>query len=531
MSKATGNPALAAVNATLNGLLDQADLPPATSAALATPDGAWPEPVPLIRASGEPQPYPLDALPDGLRDAVEEVLDYVQAPEPLVACSALSILSVAVQPLCDVRRDQKLQGPVGLFFLTIGESGERKSACDLFFRSPLDDHIRELGPENDKKLKAHEAALVAWKGKEAALQKMIRNNTFEGEGTATQEAELQELYKKKPEHPLLQRHTYTDSTPEALIWSLANFWPCGGVLSAEAGIVFGSHGMGRESIMRNLSLINELWGGARIEIDRKSSPSFTLHGGRLTLGLLVQPLVLDTFSEDSGGLARGSGFFARFLLSYPASTQGTRFYREPQDMPALDHHNRQIAGLLRQEVKFDAFNRLAPVPLDFTPEGKQAWATFHDAVEKELAPLGEMSTIRDVASKSADNVARLAALFHVYQHGLTSQISHGTVERASRIVSWHLNETLRVLGRLCLPDDLRDAVRLQEWLVRQCRQRKTDALSRRDVQQYVPSSGLRKGGILTMALNMLEQEGHIRQVTEQPHNRKLVRVNPALLQG
>lgn len=52
------------------------------------------------------------------------------------------------------------------------------------------------------------------------------------------------------------------------------------------------------------------------------------------------------------------------------------------------------------------------------PEAKTAWIAYHDAVEGELASGGELFDVRDVASKSADNATRLAALFHVFEGGL-----------------------------------------------------------------------------------------------------------------
>jgi putative DNA primase/helicase len=42
------------------------------------------------------------------------------------------------------------------------------------------------------------------------------------------------------------------------------------VLSAEAGAVFGAHGMGQDTILRNLALLNVLWDGGEIAIDRLS---------------------------------------------------------------------------------------------------------------------------------------------------------------------------------------------------------------------------------------------------------------------
>ncbi|MFM9883758.1 MAG: toprim domain-containing protein, partial [Burkholderiales bacterium] len=92
----------------------------------AEPLGAhgWPEPQPLA-AKIEPQPYPIDALPDTIRAAVEEVGGFVKAPLPLVASSALAALSLAAQAHIDIKRADRLQGPTGLYLLTIADSGER----------------------------------------------------------------------------------------------------------------------------------------------------------------------------------------------------------------------------------------------------------------------------------------------------------------------------------------------------------------------------------------------------------------------
>ncbi|WP_345889574.1 DUF3987 domain-containing protein, partial [Nitrosomonas sp. GH22] len=88
---------------------------------------------------------------------------------------------------------------------------------------------------------------------------------------------------------------YADATPEALAYGLAKRWPSSGVVSAEAGIVFGSHGMGKDSVMRNLAMLNQLWDGASLAIDRRTSESFTVHGARLTVALQVQEPTLREF--------------------------------------------------------------------------------------------------------------------------------------------------------------------------------------------------------------------------------------------
>lgn len=88
----------------------------------------WPEPLsePL-----DAQPYPDEALPGILRDAARQAQAFVQAPMALVACSALSTLSLAAQGLANVRRDHQLVGPISLYLLAVADSGERKTTSDV----------------------------------------------------------------------------------------------------------------------------------------------------------------------------------------------------------------------------------------------------------------------------------------------------------------------------------------------------------------------------------------------------------------
>ena len=52
----------------------------------------WPDPIPLI-ADEKPIPYPVDALPGVISEAVAEMTRFVQRPPALTACSALSAIS------------------------------------------------------------------------------------------------------------------------------------------------------------------------------------------------------------------------------------------------------------------------------------------------------------------------------------------------------------------------------------------------------------------------------------------------------
>src|SRR5262249_42884061 len=66
----------------------------------------WPELRPLVQTV-ERQPYPLHALPMLTLNAVREVQGFVQAPMEMVAMSALSAISAALQAHRNVQRSSK----------------------------------------------------------------------------------------------------------------------------------------------------------------------------------------------------------------------------------------------------------------------------------------------------------------------------------------------------------------------------------------------------------------------------------------
>ena len=204
--------------------------------------------------------------------------------------------------------------------------------------------------------------------------------------------------------------------------ALATGWPSGAVLSAEAGAVFGAHGMGQDTILRNLALLNVLWDGGEMAIDRRSKPSFILRGRRLTFGMMLQPEALRGFLDRAGTLPRGTGFIARFLVAWPASTQGTRPYHlAPEAMPEVALFGARIQELLAHALPTDEHGSLTPPVLDLSPQARAEWIRFHDEVERELGAHGEWRGVRDFAAKAAENAARMAALFHVLEHGLQAR--------------------------------------------------------------------------------------------------------------
>ena len=134
-------------------------------------------------------------------------------------------LSLACQAHIDAKRAEKLHGPVGLFLLTIADSGERKSTCDGFFTRAIHDYEEAEAEAAKPILKDHRAAIEAWEAKHGGVKESIRQLAKAGKSTASMESALRELEHDKPEPPRIPRLLYADARPEALAYGLSKQWP------------------------------------------------------------------------------------------------------------------------------------------------------------------------------------------------------------------------------------------------------------------------------------------------------------------
>ena len=79
-----------------------------------------------------------------------------------------------------------------------------------------------------------------------------------------------------------------------------------------------------------------------------------------------------------------------------------------------------------------------------------------------------------MASKAAENAARIAACFHVFELreiATFCAIGEHHMAAAWKIQKWHLLEAKRFFEGADIPEELRDAARLEEWLITACRKK------------------------------------------------------------
>lgn len=335
------------------------------------------------------------------------------------------------------------------------------------------------------------------------------------------ETDIKEHQCRRPHVPPEVTLFAEDSTAEALAMDLGAGWPSSSLWSDEAGLVIGGHAMSESSVMRFLALLNRLWDGNSFLRRRTSRESIEIRGRRLTVSLMAQPSVVQSLIGGHGGIARGIGLLARFLIAWPASTIGTRLYRTGDlDAAPLRTFDDRVASLLSQPLPIEDEKSLTLKPplLELDPDAFAIWRDGHDHIEKTLARDGDYGELTDLGAKIAEQAARIACVLHVFEQGPVGPIPADAMQAGADIALWHLQEARRVFGLAESDQATNDAELMLGWLSAQ-----PAPPSLKQLAQYAPYR-LRNKKRRDLALDKLEAHSLIRR--ECDAGSTLVRINP-----
>ncbi len=419
------------------------------------PTPIFPEPLPLLPELEKAAPYPIQALGELLGGAVQAIVEAVQVSDALAAQSILSAAAMAAQAHGNAQRAGQ-QIPLSLFALTVAESGDRKSAADRLALQAHQQHQREL-------LAQHKAEAKEYRNKRDSFQKARTNILDKAKGDPEAVAgELGNLL--EPEAPPEPFILSEEPTLEGLQKSLLRGHPSQGLFSDEGGQFFGGHATKPENALKSVAGLSKLWDGAPISRTRASEgESSARYGCRLSAHLMIQPIVATEVLSNP--IMQGQGFLARFLIAWPESLAGKRFYRDadPSRDLRLGRYWQRMARLLAQEPAKDENDELAPPTLVLDSAALAAWITEHDAIERQLGHGGDMQEIKPTAAKGAENLLRIAGVFAIVEGRQT--IAPDLIKRAAVLVHWYLAEALRLANPSKFDPQLLQAQRLLDWLL------------------------------------------------------------------
>lgn len=478
-------------------------------------DEHWPEPRPLQRKPSEPTPFPVEALGDVLGEAAQAMAQVIQAPIAICGNSVLAAAALAAQGHANFLIDGR-RHPLSEFFLTIGQTGERKSAVDSIALLPHRQRQKELHA-------AYTEAMILYKRDSDAFKKakdeaigQTKSKSYESKKKAL--ADLGD----EPEEPLKPFLLCEEPTLEGLTKLLECGQPSVGLFSDEGGRMIGGHGMNSENLLKTAAGMSGLWDGREISRVRAGDGATLLYGRRVSLHLMAQPDIAAIMLSNAVLLEQG--LLSRCLVTWPTSTAGTRYYKEVDlaEMSQIRAYSAAMLKLLESDVaiKEDTRNELAPRDLPLDPDAKQIWIAFHDTVEKELVDGGKLAHIRGLANKAPEHAGRLAGILALVENVSCAAISERWMEAGISLVTHYLNEATRLYEAGASDPDIRDAEKLLAWLKSRPTEKRT-LVPLVEVYQFGPNS-IRNARRARDLMKILEEHGNVRQTLDPDNRRKEV---------
>lgn len=473
-------------------------------------------PEPLRRPLPAAEPYPLDALGEVLGNAAARIHAVVKCPAGFCGQSVLSAASLAAQAHADVVVDGRRE-PLSLWHVTVGESGERKSAADKW---ALQAHREHEHVEAD----AYRHAMVAYDIELSAHKAATRHAEGKKDAGAIRAA-LADVG-APPEQPLAPWLLIPEATLEGLHKLYQHGRPSLGLFNDDAGDFLDGHAMNRDNRTKSAAGFSKLWDDGQFSRVRAGDGAAKFYGRRLAMHVMVQPIIAERVLSDD--VLTGQGFLPRCLVAWPDSTVGTRLYvaTDLSADPALARYWSRMRDLLTATpmLRDGTRNELEPRTLSLAPDAKARWVQVADAIESDMA--GDFASVKAWASKGGAQVLRIAGVLTLVEEPDAGVIRLGTIERAATLALYHLREAVRVVGTASAPAKVKHAELLRAW----CWATGRTFVYSRDALRLGPNP-IRTNDAFTAAVEALELTGWAEyveggMVLDGKHRARVWRVRP-----
>ncbi|MFD4144357.1 YfjI family protein, partial [Streptomyces sp. NPDC058572] len=350
----------------------------------------WDEPVPITARPPLP-PFPVGALPAWLGDMVRGVAEETQTPVDLAGCLALAVVATAAGGRAKVCVRGNWREPVNIYTAVALDPGNRKSAVfDLMVRPLLAAEKALIELSGPVRAEAETTAHLAKAAADKAVQKAAAADPEMRDALAIEAIELAQAAAelKVPAIPQLVADDVTPENVGTLLDQQGGRIAC---LSAE-GELFDIIA-GRYTGKPNMGMFLKGHAGDMIRVNRQGREAQHIDAPAVTVGLAIQPEVLDSLARIDG--ADGRGLLARFLYSKPASLIGRRnLSPDLLDEQVAATYTKQLAGLTLALADW-----ADPAILTLTPEADTVLLAFQKVTESRLGKEGSFAPIVKWASK------------------------------------------------------------------------------------------------------------------------------------
>lgn len=445
--------------------------------------------------------FPLESM-GPLAEVTNAIAKQGRVPVSAVAINVLAAVATATQSLNDVKCNNRVF-PVSLFALIIMGSGEGKSLVDRIVTKPIRDRQTFLEKQFTKDRVKYENELDAYK---KAKKSIISNKDLSEEETTE---ELNKLV--EPISPLKTRLLHSDMTIEGLQKSYINSQPSKGLFNDEGGTFFGGYSMSEDKIKHTIGSLCKFYSGEDQNLTRANEErETTLKNCRLSSSISIQPC----FAKDviQSPLMRAQGYLARTLKVWPSSLMGERFIttNEPmiEDHPAVKDYYSVMKAILKRSMKVKGReNNDEPFTLlPCTEKATVLWTEFYNGIEKKLDPCGSLYDVKEMATRAAEKAARIAAIQALYKEKI--QVDSMDMENAIVLVSWFVDEDIRIDNKANVTKESERANTLLHWITRYMEKEGLPEISIDDIQKCGPAFARKSVDKIRVIMNVLVTDGH-----------------------
>jgi replicative DNA helicase len=428
----------------------------------APPSEPVPWPVPTEFPEYPRPEFPLATLTLWLRTMVAAQAEFAQTPLGLPGGMALAVLATVTSRRFEIRLPGGHREPLNIYAAITSRPGTRKSSTVRSLVDPLLawERQRQEAVRPEYEAAASERRILEFK--RTALEKRL------AKAKAAEVSRLQgELHQVRTELqefvvPVLPRLVTDDVTPEKVVGLLKEQGGGIAVLSAEGDSLEIMAGRYNAQGRPNLGVFLKGHAGDPLIVDRMGRPGERVERPRLTIGITIQPTVLDGLTAMPS--FRGRGLLGRFLYVLPDDLLGQRRI-ETTPIPAeiQEEYDRALTHLL--DLPEDEL--FGPTILSVSPGAWAAFQAFSTWLEPQLAEGARLGHVTDWAGKLPGAIARLAGLLHVgdsVERTNGIEVSLAVMERAIELGRYFLAHAVAAFGRMGADPVVVLARRVIRWL-------------------------------------------------------------------
>ena len=451
--------------------------------------------------------FPKEALvsADPLLDEwVKNVAEVRQVPVDLPAMLTLAVLAALTSKRVKVQIGGSHAVHTNLFTAIAMSPGSRKSTVLDDIKAPLEAIEREEIERTKNQRSQDQARYDATQMQVKALKaKASKTTTADHRDAILAEAHILDQSVREPPGPpqlIIGGDTSIETIPIMLAKlpdeRLALFDDEGGIFELLSGL----YNAGRA----NIDIFLKAWSGSTHRVNRVGRDPINLKEPLLTVGITVQPSVIEELAEKGG--FRGRGLLGRFAYSIPRSKVGTRFYREKGLNPDLRHAWHALVRDLYSLLPDTGGCQVVAL----TGPSLALWKDFSDKVERQQAPGQDLEHMTDWASKLAGVVAGIAGVLHCVRHRDGDPWGYA-IEEEVITAAWSVGEYLidharAAFGMMTVAPEAKLALEILEW----AREHRIEEFSLRDLQRRFRS--VKRQREFLSSVELLAERGYLESV-------------------